>query len=66
MENQSQNALAETNQTGDAVEVSTGNVASSKKRYVPPMLKIHGTVEQITQNVGQGFIDFPQGSSIRG
>jgi hypothetical protein len=37
----------------------------SKKVYNAPRLTVHGTVEQITHNVGTGAYDFPDGSQIQ-
>ncbi len=37
-----------------------------RKLYMAPRLIVHGTLEKITGNVGNGFLDFPQGSSIAG
>jgi hypothetical protein len=36
-----------------------------KKSYATPRLTIHGTVEQITHNVGTGAVDFPDGSQLQ-
>lgn len=36
-----------------------------KKSYNTPRLTIHGSVEQLTQNVGTGAYDFPDGSQIQ-
>ncbi|MBS1911964.1 MAG: lasso RiPP family leader peptide-containing protein [Bacteroidetes bacterium] len=37
-----------------------------KKVYQTPRLIVHGTLQEITRNVGNGFVDFPNGSSIAG
>lgn len=37
-----------------------------KKVYARPCLTVHGTLQEITGNVGNGFVDFPQGSQIAG
>lgn len=37
-----------------------------KRTYSTPRLIVHGTLQEITNNVGNGFLDFPQGSSIAG
>ena len=47
---------------GDLVELAK----DGKREYAAPKLTVHGTIEQITGNVGTGFLDFPQGSSIAG
>lgn len=47
---------------GDRVELTK----DGKKEYAAPKLTVHGTIQQITGNVGTGFIDFPDGSSIAG
>jgi hypothetical protein len=36
-----------------------------KKPYCAPRLTVHGTVEQLTHNVGTGAYDFPDGSQIQ-
>jgi hypothetical protein len=38
----------------------------TRKPYDNPRLIVHGTLQEITNNVGAGFLDFPQGSSIAG
>jgi hypothetical protein len=37
-----------------------------KRFYSTPRLTVHGTVEEITHNVGTGAVDFPDGSVIQG
>lgn len=37
-----------------------------RKPYRAPRLVAHGTLQQITGNVGNGFVDFPMGSRIAG
>jgi len=37
-----------------------------RKPYSRPKLVVHGTLQEITGNVGNGFVDFPQGSRIAG
>ena len=49
----------------DAVTAPRRDVLA-KKPYSAPKLVVHGTLEQITRNVGNGFVDFPNGSSIAG
>jgi hypothetical protein len=34
--------------------------------YEPPAITEIGTLAELTGNVGSGFVDFPQGSSIAG
>lgn len=46
----------------NAVERTNG----TGKPYSNPRLIVHGTLQEITNNVGNGFLDFPQGSSIAG
>jgi hypothetical protein len=33
--------------------------------YSTPRLTVHGTVEDITHNVGTGAVDFPDGSQLQ-
>jgi hypothetical protein len=33
--------------------------------YSTPRLTVHGTVEEITHNVGTGAVDFPDGSQLQ-
>ena len=42
------------------------NPGQPKKAYSRPRLTVHGTLQEITGNVGNGFVDFPQGSQIAG
>lgn len=41
-------------------------IDGQKKVYSRPRLIVHGTLQEITGNVGDGFVDFPQGSQIAG
>ena len=36
----------------------------TRKPYESPELTIIGSLQSITQNAGDGFVDFPQGSRI--
>lgn len=38
----------------------------ARRLYGPPLLIVHGTLQRITGNVGHGFLDFPEGSSLAG
>jgi hypothetical protein len=40
--------------------------AQPRKPYSSPTLIAHGTLQEITGNVGNGFVDFPMGSRIAG
>lgn len=46
--------------------LSLENDAPVKKAYTMPRLIVHGTLQEITGNVGNGFVDFPEGSQIAG
>lgn len=46
--------------------VSAVSKDQSKREYAAPRLIVHGTLREITRNVGVGFVDFPNGSSIAG
>jgi|GEM_PF-3350315 len=46
--------------------VSARRMDGLKRTYSTPRLIVHGTLQQITNNVGNGFMDFPQGSSLAG
>jgi hypothetical protein len=41
-------------------------VVLPRKPYRAPRLVAHGTLQEITGNVGNGFVDFPMGSRIAG
>ena len=40
--------------------------AQPRKPYAAPRLVAHGTLQELTGNVGNGFVDFPMGSRIAG
>ena len=37
----------------------------ARMSYSTPRLTVHGTVEEITHNVGTGAVDFPDGSQLQ-
>ena len=45
-------------------EAEIGATPAAQKPYEPPRVSEIGTLAELTGNVGAGFIDFPQGSSI--
>ncbi len=49
----------------DAASMQQQSIGTGKP-YSAPHLIVHGTLREITNNVGNGFLDFPQGSSIAG
>jgi hypothetical protein len=48
------------------VDSKPAPAAMPRKTYRAPRLVAHGTLQQITGNVGNGFVDFPMGSRIAG
>jgi hypothetical protein len=38
--------------------------AQTRKPYQTPELTVIGSLESVTRNAGDGFVDFPQGSRI--
>lgn len=47
-------------------DLPAGSQEQTRKPYRTPKLVVHGTLQEITRNVGSGFVDFPNGSSIAG
>ncbi|MEP7219879.1 MAG: lasso RiPP family leader peptide-containing protein [Bacteroidota bacterium] len=40
--------------------------AQARKPYRTPKLTIHGSLKEITKNIGSGAVDFPMGSHLAG
>ena len=48
------------------VDAKTAAAVQPRKPYRAPRLVAHGSLQEITGNVGNGFVDFPMGSRIAG